>query len=211
MSAVSPPGGDFSEPVTEACLRVVGALWALDPQLAHQRQFPAVDTGASYSLYADGVEGWFEENVDPRWGASRRAVLELLQRDAELREVAAMVGPEALEDPDRLLLGAAALVREIVLGQSAYDPNDARSPPDKTHLLARAALDAYVEGKAALASGATFGELDLAGVRRALVAVRDATPAERSERAAELARHIAGLSAGREAGRTRSAPRGGGS
>src|ERR1019366_8606664 len=87
ISAVSPPSGDFSEPVTQACLRVAGALWALDPELAHQRQFPAVDAGVSYSLYADSMVRWFDAEIDPRWGATRTAVLELLQRDSELSEV----------------------------------------------------------------------------------------------------------------------------
>jgi V/A-type H+/Na+-transporting ATPase subunit A len=200
ITAVSPPGGDFSEPVTQACLRVAGALWALDPELAHQRQFPAVDSGTSYSLYADATARWFEANVDPRWSATRREVLELLQRDAELREIAAVVGQEALQDADRLLLSTAALLREAVLGQSAYDPNDAFSPPDKTHLLARAALDAHARAASALARGATFTELDLGSVRRALAAVRDATPGDRPARAAELAAKIAALEGGPEGG-----------
>lgn len=92
ISAVSPPGGDFSEPVTQACLRVAGALWALDPALAHQRQFPAVDWEQSYSLYAAAMARHFDESVDGRWSATRARVLDLLQRDAELREVAGVVG-----------------------------------------------------------------------------------------------------------------------
>ncbi|MDP1649716.1 MAG: V-type ATP synthase subunit A [Rubrivivax sp.] len=92
IGAVSPPGGDFSEPVTQACMRVAGALWALDAELAHQRQFPAVDWHASYSLYAGVVQGWFAQATDARWPALRAQILALLQRDAELREVAAIVG-----------------------------------------------------------------------------------------------------------------------
>ena len=180
VSAVSPPGGDFSEPVTQACLRVAGALWALDAELAHRRQFPAVDTGSSYSLYTDAVEPWFTANVDARWGHTRRSMLELLQRDAELREIAAIVGPEALEDGDRLLLSVAAMLREFVLGQSAYQASDADSPPEKTIALARAALDAYGWSKEALASGKTFADLDLENVRRSLFALRDAAPARGS-------------------------------
>jgi V/A-type H+-transporting ATPase subunit A len=143
ISAVSPPGGDFSEPVTQACLYVVGALWALDPALAHQRQFPALDWETSYSLYADAMARAFDASVDPRWSATRARVLDLLQRDAELRDVATVVGPESLEDKDRLLLATAAALREFVLGQSAFDPNDAFSPPAKTFALAEAALRAF--------------------------------------------------------------------
>ena len=110
ISAVSPPGGDFSEPVTQACLRVAGALWALDAALAHQRQFPAVDWETSYSLYADAMARWFDDvRSIARWSETRARVLELLQRDAELREIAGLVGPEALEDEDRLVLAAAGV------------------------------------------------------------------------------------------------------
>jgi V/A-type H+-transporting ATPase subunit A len=200
FSAVSPPSGDFSEPVTQACLSVAGALWALDPALAHQRQFPAVDAGASYSLYADAIEGWFGAEVDARWAATRAELLALLERDGELREIAAVVGQEALEDEDRLLLASAALAREIVLGQSAFDPNDAYSPPPKTHRLARAALEVQERGARALEAGATFETLDLGPVRRALVALRDAPAGEADARAAELASRIAGLAAGTKGG-----------
>ena len=186
ITAVSPPGGDFSEPVTQACLRVAGALWALDPELAHQRQFPAIDWQTSYSLYAPSMAAWFSQEIDPGWGALRAAALELLSRDGELREVAAVVGPEALEDADRLLLAAAALVREIVLGQSAFDPNDAYSPPEKTCALARAVLGLYEEGKAALAKGAAFADLELASARRELAALRDAPASELGVRVAAL-------------------------
>lgn len=186
ISAVSPPGGDFSEPVTQACLRVAGALWALDPALAHQRQFPAVDWSTSYSLYAESMSGWFCAEIDPRWSATRAQALELLQRDAELREVASVVGPEALEDKDRLILAAAAMLRELVLGQSAFDPNDASSPPRKSFRLARAALDLFDRGRDAIGRGATFNELELAPARRALAALRDAPTSELETRMAEV-------------------------
>lgn len=154
ISAVSPPGGDFSEPVTQACLRVAGALWALDPSLAHQRHFPAVDWSASYSLYSESLEKWFCEGVDPSWTATRRSLLELLQREAELREIASVVGPEALEEGDRLLLEAGTSARRAFLAQSAYDPEDAFSPPQKTIERARVMLDRFAAAKAALAGGA---------------------------------------------------------
>jgi V/A-type H+-transporting ATPase subunit A len=178
ISAVSPPGGDFSEPVTQACLRVSGALWALDAALAHQRQFPAVDWETSYSLHADAMTRYFDDTVDRRWSSNRARVLDLLQRDAELREIASVVGPEALEDRDRLLLASAASMREFVLGQSAFDPNDAFSPPAKTFALTHVALRAFDEGVQALARGLTFADLPLDHIRRALADLRDAPPAE---------------------------------
>jgi V/A-type H+-transporting ATPase subunit A len=177
ISAVSPPGGDFSEPVTQACLHVAGALWALDPALAHQRQFPAVDWEASYSLYAGAMAPYFDAAVDPRWSSTRARVLDLLQRDAELREVASVVGPEALEDRDRLLLAAAAALREFVLGQSAFDPNDAFSPPARTFALAEAAVRAFDSGAEALARGVSFADVAFDDARRALARLRDAPAA----------------------------------
>jgi len=174
ISAVSPPGGDFSEPVTQACLHVAGALWALDAALAHQRQFPAVDWETSYSLYADAMARHFDDSVDRNWSSVRARLLDVLQRDVELREVASVVGPEALEDRDRLLLTAASACREFVLGQSAYDPNDAFSPPGKTFRLAAAVLRWFDAATEALRRGAAFVELPVEHVQHALSGLRDA-------------------------------------
>jgi V/A-type H+/Na+-transporting ATPase subunit A len=195
ISAVSPPGGDFSEPVTQASLRVTGALWALDPALAHQRQFPAVDWETSYSLQADTVAPWFAEHVGRDWPVIRREILELLQRERELREIASLVGPESLQDKDRLLLEAARVVRETVLGQSAYDPNDAASSVEKTYRLASLAHALYRAGLQALEAGAPFERVDLNGARRALAALRRAGPAELEARAGEAAAVIGGIEA----------------
>ncbi|HEX7024440.1 MAG TPA: V-type ATP synthase subunit A [Gemmatimonadales bacterium] len=173
ISAISPPGGDFSEPVTQAALRAVGGLWALDAGLAHQRQFPAVDWDTSYSLQLDEVIPWFEREGGPGWGALRRDTLELLQRDRELREVAGLVGPDALEDPDRLTLETARLVRELLIGQSAYDPNDARSPIGKTHAIAELILRFHRRGAEQLAAGGSMGAIDVARARRVITAIRD--------------------------------------
>jgi len=185
ISAVSPPGGDFSEPVTQASLRVAGALWALDPALAHQRQFPAVDWETSYSLHAERTAPWFAEHAGSEWPELRRDTLELLQRERELREIAGLIGPEALQDRDRLLLEAARYVRETVLGQSAFDPNDALSPVEKTYQLALLARAAYRAGLAALDRGVVFERLDLPPVMRALAAIRRAAPADVAEKVAE--------------------------
>jgi V/A-type H+-transporting ATPase subunit A len=190
IGAVSPPGGDFSEPVTQACMRVAGALWALDAELAHQRQFPAVDWHASYSLYVAAVQGWFVQAVDARWPALREQILALLQREAELREVAEIVGPEALEDNDRVTLAGAAAVRELVLGQSAFDAEDAFCPLAKTFALAQATLELVARARTALARGAGYAELDLMPARRAIAALRTAPLAEQAPHAADIARAL---------------------
>ncbi len=193
ISAVSPPGGDFSEPVTQAALRVVGALWALDPVLAHQRQFPAVDWETSYSLYLESTAEWFEAEAGVGWSELRREMLELLQRGRELREIATLVGPESLQDADRLTLEAARTIREVILGQSAYDPNDAWSPVKKTYRLAVLAREFYRAGHAAIQSGVPFDLLDLGAARRALAAVRSASETDYEKMAAEAAAALAAL------------------
>jgi V/A-type H+-transporting ATPase subunit A len=193
ISAVSPPGGDFSEPVTQACLRVTAALWALDASLAHQRQFPAVDWETSFSLEAGAMARVFDETIDARWSATRARLLDLLQRDANLRDIASVVGPEALEDRDRLLLAAATAAREFVLGQNAFDPDDAFSPPAKTFVLAEAVIRLVDGGLEAIRGGLAFSDLALDDVRRALAALRDTPPAARERALAAVTAAMTGL------------------
>ncbi|HEY1335316.1 MAG TPA: V-type ATP synthase subunit A, partial [Myxococcaceae bacterium] len=195
ISAVSPPGGDLSEPVSQATLRVAGTLWALDAELAHQRQFPAVDWSTSYSLLAEQTAPWFAASVDPRWATVRARTLELLQRDRELREIAGLIGPEALQDTDRLVLVVAQLLREVVLGQSAYHPHDARSSPEKTFQLAFLACEAAEQVTRRLQSGAALSELDLGPLRRALVSLRDGAPEQIPALATEAGAALERLSA----------------
>ncbi len=173
IGAISPPGGDFSEPVTQVALRVTGSMWALDAALAHQRHYPAVDWESSFSLYADQVAPWFTTHGGEHWSAVRADLLALLQKERELRDIASLVGPDALEDHDHLVMDIAAMVREVVLRQNAYHPHDAISSPPQTYALAHAALEAFRDGERALASGTAFAELDLAPTRRALAAQRD--------------------------------------
>lgn len=194
IAAISPPGGDFSEPVTQAALRVTSALWALDPALASQRHYPAVDWDVSFSLDAERVAPWFAETAGARWLPARTALLRLLERERALRDVATLVGPEALEDADRLTMAVAALVRELVLRQSALNPNDASCPPGKALALADAALTMSEAGEAALASGMAYALIDLAPLTHAIAALRDAPPgdiAQHVERVNEAARHLA--------------------
>lgn len=176
ITAISPPGGDFAEPVTQASLRVVGALWALDPRLAHQRQFPAVDWDTSYSLYAEATRAWFAEEAGPDWPELRTETIRLLQRDRELREIAGLVGVEALEDQDRLVLEGARIAREFLIGQSAFHPHDAFSSVSKTYHLARLLWHLMRTGETALREGLSFDNLDLAAARVAFGAVKTAAP-----------------------------------
>ncbi len=195
ISAISPPGGDFAEPVTQASLRVVGALWALDTRLAHQRQFPAVDWDISYSLYADGTVPWFAEEAGPDWAELKLETTRLLQRDRELREIAGLVGVDALEDEDRLVLEGARIAREYLIGQNAFHPHDAFSTVAKTYHLVRLLWAFMRAGRTALGAGAAFDTLDLPGVRTALGSVKTAAPEALEARALEAERTISAVEA----------------
>ncbi len=195
ITAVSPPGGDFAEPVTQASLRVVGALWALDARLAHQRQFPAVDWDSSYSLYVDGSADWFASEGGADWAKLRTETIRLLQRDRELREIAGLVGVDALEDDDRLVLEGARIAREFLIGQNAFHPHDAFSTVAKTYHLARLLWAFMQTGSEALSSGVGFEKLDLAAVRVAFGAVKTAPPDALDERIAETEQTIADMGA----------------
>lgn len=129
--SVSPPGGDFTEPVTQACLRTAGTFLMLDTSLAHRRQFPAINWFQSYSLHEQEIIRHFTTAVSPEWESAVRQCRKLLKEEEALREVAEIVGAEGLQDADRLLMHAAEMIRQDFLGQNAYS-DDAFSPPEKT-------------------------------------------------------------------------------
>ncbi|MGB5696557.1 MAG: V-type ATP synthase subunit A [Polyangiales bacterium] len=195
ITAISPPGGDFAEPVTQAALRVVGALWALDARLAHQRQFPAVDWDTSYSLYAEGTTDWFSREGGSDWPDLRGETIRLLQRDRELREIAGLVGVDALEDVDRLVLEGARIAREFLIGQNAFHPHDAFSSVIKTYHLARLLWEFMRAGEAALEEGIAFDHLDLAGVRVTFGSVKTAAPEELDAQISKAEETIRGMRA----------------
>ena len=138
FGAVSPPGGDFSEPVVRNTLRYVQALYALDYDLATRRHFPAVNWLMSYSLYVDYVKEYLDEHSAGRWHETRNMFAKILQREAELLDIVRLVGPEALPEEDKLTLEVARMIREGFLQQYAYDPNDAFSPLEKGFLIMEA-------------------------------------------------------------------------
>lgn len=133
VGAVSPPGGDFSEPVTQSSMRVTGAFWALDATLAHRRHFPAINWNRSYSLYSEILEDWFTDSVARDWNHLRNRMMQLLQKDAELQEVVQLVGPDALPDSERLILEVSRMIREDFLQQNAFSEVDAFCPLEKQH------------------------------------------------------------------------------
>ena len=153
IGAVSPPGGDISEPVSQATLRIVKVFWGLDASLAYKRHFPAINWLTSYSLYADSLAPWFNENVRDDWTQLRGRLMALLQEEAELEEIVKLVGMDALSAPDRLKLEAARSIREDYLHQNAFHEVDTYTSLDKQYLMMTAILGFYDRASEALQKG----------------------------------------------------------
>ena len=156
--AVSPPGGDFSEPVTQNTLRIIEALYSLDASLANRRHFPAINWLTSYSLYTSLVNDWWSE-IDPSWSETRATALKVLQEEARLEEIVKLVGPEALPEQDKLTLLAARMLREDFLMQSAYHDIDTYSPPARAHLMMSTIIKFYGLAQDMSDSGATVADI----------------------------------------------------
>ncbi|MGD9567640.1 MAG: V-type ATP synthase subunit A [Sedimentibacter sp.] len=165
IGAVSPPGGDISEPVSQATLRIVKVFWALDAQLAYRRHFPAINWLSSYSLYADRLSKWFDENVARNWSELRSETIKMLQEEAELNEIVQLVGVDSLSVQDRLKLEATRSIREDYLHQNAFHDIDTYSSLDKQHKLLTLILKYYDDGLEALKEGADFKALSDIPVR----------------------------------------------
>jgi V/A-type H+-transporting ATPase subunit A len=157
--AVSPPGGDFSEPVTSNTLRVVKVFWGLDKDLASRRHFPAINWLNSYSLYVENLKEWFSENVGKDFIDLRNEALSLLQREDELREVVQLVGPDALPESERVVLEAARLIREDYLMQSALHPVDTYCSPEKAYKMLKIILKFYNQMKNAVDRGVPISSI----------------------------------------------------
>lgn len=159
IGAVSPPGGDISEPVSQATLRIVKVFWGLDSSLAYKRHFPAINWLTSYSLYLDNMAPWFNEHVDSDWMEDRQKMMSLLQDEAELEEIVKMVGMDALSPGDRLKMEAARSIREDFLHQNSFHEIDTYSSLKKQYLLMKLVLSFYEESSKALAEGASMNKL----------------------------------------------------
>ena len=168
IGAVSPAGGDISEPVTQATLRIVKVFWSLSASLAYQRHFPAIDWLTSYSLYMDNVEPYFNNKVADDWTELRAKLMRLLQDEAELDEIVKLVGMDALSAPDRIKLESARSVREDYLQQNAFDGIDTYTSPKKQHTMMKLVLAYYDAAEAALDEGAKVNDLVALPVREAI-------------------------------------------
>lgn len=159
IGAVSPPGGDLSEPVTQATLRIVKVFWGLDASLAYRRHFPAINWLLSYSLYLDRLDKWINENVSRDWNSLRSDAMRILQEESELEEIVRLVGVDALSSSDRLTLEAAKSIREDYLHQNAFHEVDTYTSLNKQHRMLKLILNFYYKGKKALEAGININEL----------------------------------------------------
>lgn len=165
IGAVSPPGGDISEPVSQATLRIVKVFWGLDASLAYKRHFPAVNWLTSYSLYVDTMADWYNKNVAEDWMDCRGRIMHLLQEEAELEEIVKLVGMDALSSPDRLKLEAARSIREDFLHQNAFHETDTYTPLEKQHMMMNLVLAFYDKSMNALDKGAKIDKIVSMSVR----------------------------------------------
>ena len=159
IGAVSPPGGDTSEPVSQATLRIVKVFWGLDSALAYKRHFPAINWLNSYSLYLDDMEKWFNSEVASDWMAGRQKMMTLLQEEAELEEIVKMVGMDALSPSDRLKMEAARSIREDFLHQNSFHEIDTYTSLKKQHMMMLLVTDFYERATEALSQGASLQKL----------------------------------------------------
>ena len=196
IGAVSPPGGDISEPVSQATLRIVKVFWGLSAQLAYQRHFPAIDWLQSYSLYIDRMEKWFDDSVSPEWNRLRREAMRLLQQEAELNEIVRLVGVDALSWRDRLTMETTRSIREDYLHQNAFDEVDTYTSLNKQLRMLKLILDFHDRGQEALEAGAELSRVVALPVRERIGRakyIRESELAEFDKIETELSAQIAAL------------------
>ena len=178
IGAVSPPGGDISEPVSQATLRIVKVFWGLDSALAYKRHFPAINWLTSYSLYVDNMANWFNEEVAADWMEDRQKMMTILQEEAELNEIVQMVGMDALSPADRLKMEAARSIREDFLHQNSFHEIDTYTPLRKQYLMMKLVLAFYEKSVDALNKGADMNALIAMPVREKIGRYKYTTDAD---------------------------------
>jgi V/A-type H+-transporting ATPase subunit A len=190
VGAVSPAGGDFSEPITQHSLRLAGTFWGLDTSLARQRHFPAINWTSSYTLYDLGA--WFEGEVAQDWSVQRDWALDLLQRESSLLEIVQLLGTDSLAPVERIVLEVGRLLREDFLQQSAFDERDAYCALAKQHAMLRVVRAAHEAMDAAAARGVPIDALADAAALRDIARMRAWPEPEADARATGLIEQIHG-------------------
>jgi V/A-type H+-transporting ATPase subunit A len=190
IGAVSPPGGDFSEPVTQATLRITKVFWGLDARLAFARHFPAIDWLQSYSLYLDDVKDWWTQEISEKWRTYRDEAMRILEEEAELEEIVRLVGVEALSTRDRLLLETAKSLREDFLHQNAYDDIDTYSSSGKQYSMLELILDLHHLCSDAVERGVAFRNVLEMKEREEIAKLKFVPEEEFSSKLKDLREHI---------------------
>jgi V/A-type H+-transporting ATPase subunit A len=166
-ASVSPPGGDFTEPVTSHTLRFIGAFWPLSPKLAYSRHYPAIDWLMGFSRYVEVVSEWYGKNVAQDWLQIREEAVRVLTREAELQEVVRILGTEALSEQEKHILNTAYLIREGFLKQDSFNPTDVHTLPEKQYWLLRTMITFYRKGLEVINKGVPAGTIrELDAVKR---------------------------------------------
>ncbi len=173
VGAVSPAGGDFSEPITQNTLRVVGTFWALDTNLAYRRHFPAVNWIKSYSLYIDSISEWYVKNIALDWRELREKAMYLLQKEVELQEIVQLVGPDALPESEKAILDVTRMIREDFLQQGAYSDTDSFCPVDKQYLMLRVIMTYFEHMNVAMGRGVTLRQVQALPIRAGIGRMKD--------------------------------------
>ena len=159
IGAVSPPGGDFSEPVTQHTKRFTRVFWALDAELADARHYPAINWMQSYSGYISELAGWWHENINKEWNSYREEAMRILQAEDDLKNIVKLVGPEALPDKQRLILETARIIRIAFLQQNALDPIDTYSSPQKQFKMLKIIVNFHRYADRVVSKGAPISKV----------------------------------------------------
>jgi V/A-type H+-transporting ATPase subunit A len=190
VGAVSPPGGDFSEPVTRNTQRFTQCFWALDRDLANQRHYPAIGWLDSYSLYLDEVQKWWAAEVDPDWRDLRDQAMEVLRRESDLQQIVQIVGPEALAGRQQWILYVARLLREGFLQQNAYNPIDAYCVPEKQVALLHLYVWLFQQGRDLIDTGVPIARLRQRLEMSHLIRLRETVPNDEPEQIHQVRQEI---------------------
>lgn len=189
IGAVSPPGGDFSEPVTQHTKRFIRCFWALDRELANARHYPAIGWIESYSEYADEIKEWWEKN-DPRWSEIRLEALELLKNEQRLQQIVRLIGPDALPDEKRIILTVADMIKNGFLQQSAFDQVDMYSVPEKQIAILVLIMDYYKRGLAVIKSGAPLVKVISLPVKDEIVRLKSSVANDKLEMLKDVEKNL---------------------
>jgi V/A-type H+-transporting ATPase subunit A len=188
IGAVSPPGGDFSEPMTQNSMRVAGAFWALDYDLSRRRHFPSISWTRSYSLY--DFQDWYDGRLGPEWNSLTRQAMALLQREVELMEIVQLVGPDALAEAERAVLSVARMLREDFLQQSAYHAVDRFCPMEKSYWILKSIMDFHQNTQEAIEAGVTLDQVAALPVVAEIARMKELAPKEAEEEIRGVAQRV---------------------